>query len=106
MNDLYVLTAAVAMGAVTFLIRALPFMGARWLRGSSVVRRIGIFLPPAIMALLLVHSARDLGLQAPGQVLPAVVAVLVVLALQLYQRQPLLSIAAGTVLYMLWVQLA
>lgn len=103
MSDLYVLSAVVAMGAVTFLIRALPFMGARWLRGSPVVRRIGVFLPPAIMALLLVHSARDLGLQAPGQLLPTVVAVLVVLGLELYKRQPLLSIAAGTVLYMLWI---
>jgi branched-subunit amino acid transport protein AzlD len=103
-NDLYVMTAIVAMAVVTFLIRALPFMGARWLRGSPVVRGIGVFLPPAIMALLLVHSARDLGEQAPGQWLPAVVAVLVVLTLQLYQRQPLLSIAAGTVLYMSWIQ--
>ena len=106
MNDLYVLSAIVAMGAVTFLIRALPFMGARWLRGSPMVRRIGVFLPPAIMALLLVHSVRDLGLQAPGQIWPAMVAVLVVLGLQIYKRQPLLSIAAGTVLYMLWIQLA
>jgi branched-subunit amino acid transport protein AzlD len=104
MNDVYVLSAMVAMGAVTFLIRALPFMGARWLRGSPIVRRVGLFLPPAIMALLLLHSARDLSLQASGHVLPAVVAVLVVLGLQLYKRQPLLSIAAGTVLYMLWVQ--
>jgi branched-subunit amino acid transport protein AzlD len=104
MNDVYVLSAIVAMGAVTFLIRALPFMGARWLRGSPIVRRVGLFLPPAIMALLLLHSARDLSLQAPGHVLPTVVAVLVVLGLQLYKRQPLLSIAAGTVLYMLWVQ--
>lgn len=104
MSDLYVLSAIVAMGAVTFLMRALPFIGARWLRGSPMVRRIGLFLPPAIMALLLLHSARDLGLQSPGHVLPTVVAVLVVLGLQLYKRQPLLSIAAGTVLYMLWVQ--
>lgn len=104
MTDLYVLWAVVAMGAVTFVIRALPFMGARWLRGSPVVRRIGVFLPPAIMALLLVHSVRDLGQQASGQLLPAVVAVLVVVSLQLYKRQPLLSIAAGTVLYMLWIQ--
>lgn len=105
MNDWYVFSAVVAMGAVTFLIRALPFMGARWLRGSPRVRRIGVFLPPAIMALLLVHSARDLGLQAPNQLLPTIVSVLVVLGLQLYKRQPLLSIAAGTVLYMLWIQI-
>lgn len=104
MRDLYVFWSIVAMGAVTFFIRALPFIGARWLRGSPAVRRVGLFLPPAIMALLLVHSARDLGLQAPGRLLPTIVSVLVVLAIQLYKRQPLLSIAAGTVLYVLWIQ--
>lgn len=104
MSDVYVLLAVLAMGTVTFLIRALPFLGARWLKGNPKVRRIGVFLPPAIMALLLVHSARDLGMQAPGHWLPAVVSVLVVVGLQFYKRQPLLSIAAGTVLYMLWTQ--
>lgn len=106
MTDGYVLSAIVAMGAITFLIRALPFLGARWLRGSPVVRRIGVFLPPAIMALLLTHSVRDLGVQAPGQWWPAVVAVMVTLLLQLYQRQPLISIAAGMLTYMLWIRLA
>jgi len=108
MNDIYVLLAIVAMGAVTFAIRALPFLGARWLKDSPMVRRIGVFLPPAIMALLTVHSVRDLGLAASGQlwlaVVPAAVAVLVALGLQVYKRQPLLSITAATVLYMLWLQ--
>jgi branched-subunit amino acid transport protein AzlD len=106
MSDGYVLWAILAMGAVTFLIRALPFLGARWLRGSPVVRRIGLFLPPAIMALLLTHSVRDFGMQAPAQWWPAIVAMIVTLALQFYRRQPLLSIAAGTITYMLWIQLA
>lgn len=106
MSDGYVLAAIVAMGAITFFIRALPFLGARWLRGSPVVRRIGVFLPPAIMALLLIHSVRDLGLQAPSQWWPAIVAVTVTLVLQLYHRQPLISITAGTLTYMLWIQLS
>ena len=104
MSDGYVLLAILAMGAVTFAIRGLPFLGARWLKDSPLAKRIGLFLPPAIMALLTVHSVRELGLQAPGMWLPAVVAIGVALMLQVYKRQPLLSIAAGTVLYMLWVQ--
>ena len=106
MSNTYVLLAIVAMGAVTFAIRALPFLGARWLKDSPMVRRIGVFLPPAIMALLMIHSVRELGLATPGQLWPAVVAALVALALQLYKRQPLLSIAAATVVYMLWIQLS
>lgn len=104
MNTGYVVMAIAAMGAVTFLIRALPFLAARWLRQSPVVRQVGVFLPPAIMTLLLIHSVRDLGGQSSSHILPTLVAVGVVLALQAYKRQPLLSITAGTVLYMLWVQ--
>jgi branched-subunit amino acid transport protein AzlD len=101
----YVVMVIAAMGAVTFLIRALPFLAARWLRQSPVVRQVGVFLPPAIMTLLLIHSVRDLSNQSADHVLPTLVAVALVLALQAYKRQPLLSIAGGTVLYMLWLQL-
>lgn len=104
MSTAYVVMAIAAMGAVTFLIRALPFLAARWLRHSPVVRQVGAFLPPAIMTLLLIHSVRDLSDQSSSHILPTLVAVLVVLALQAYKRQPLLSITAGTVLYMLWAQ--
>lgn len=104
MSDAYVVLAIAAMGVVTFLIRALPFLAARWLINSPVVRRVGVFLPPAIMTLLLIHSVRDLGSQSADHTLPTVVAVLVVLVFQAYKRQPLLSITAGTVLYVLWVQ--
>lgn len=104
MSDVYVLLAILAMGAVTFAIRGLPFLGARWLKDNPRVRRLGICLPPAIMALLTVHSVRDFAFAAPGQFWPAVVAIVVALGLQAYKRQPLLSISAATALYMLWVQ--
>lgn len=104
MSDFYVLLAILAMGAVTFAIRGLPFLGSRWLKDSPLARRVGTFLPPAIMALLTVHSVHGFAVDAPGQLWPAVTAVGLALGLQLYKRQPLLSIAAGTVLYMLWVQ--
>lgn len=104
-NTAYVLTCIVAIGAVTFLIRALPFLGARWLKEHPVVRRVGVFLPPAIMTLLLVHSVTDLSQQASAPMLPATLAVVLVLVLQGVWKQPLLSIAAGTGLYMAWLQL-
>lgn len=104
MSSSYVVMAIAAMGVVTFLIRALPFLAARWLRHSPLVRQAGVFLPPAIMALLLIHSVRDLASQSSSHILPTCVAVAVALALQAYKGQPLLSITAGTVLYMFWVQ--
>ncbi len=106
MSHWYVWSAIVAMAAVTFLIRALPFLGARWLKGSPRVSQIGVFLPPAIMALLLIHSVRELGASSPQSWWPALVAVGATLLLQILAGRALVSIASGTVLYMLWLALA
>jgi branched-subunit amino acid transport protein AzlD len=103
MTDIgYVLASIAAAGLVTFLIRATPFLGARWLRKSPIVHQVGQFLPPAIMTLLLVHSIRELGESAQYAYMPETVAVLVVIVLQWKLRQPLLSIAVGTASYVLW----
>lgn len=55
----YAIAAILVMGLVTFALRALPFIAAFWLERSPLVRRLGAFLPPAIMMLLLIHSAVD-----------------------------------------------
>lgn len=107
MNDaLYVLAATVAAGAVTFLIRAMPFLASRWLQAHRAVQRLGRFLPPAIMTLLLVHSIRDLASGGPTSYLPPILAVALVLVLQWRWHQPLASIAAGTAAYIAWLHMA
>ena len=53
----YALKAIAAMGLVTFALRALPFVAAQWIEHHPLVRRLGQFLPLAIMTLLLAHSA-------------------------------------------------
>ncbi len=97
----YALGALAAMAGVTFVLRALPFLAARFLQQHPVVQRLGRFLPLAIMVLLLLHtltgSARD-NPQGPWAELAAVIGVLL---LQWYKRQPLLSILLGTALYVL-----
>lgn len=57
MNDtLYVITVFLAMGAVTFAERALPFVASRWLKNQAWVRDVGSFLPLAVMVLLVLSS--------------------------------------------------
>lgn len=95
------LAALAAMAAVTFGLRALPFLAAKFLQKHPLVQRLGRFLPLAIMTLLLLHtlvgSARD-NPQGPWAELAAVTCVL---ALQWWRKHALLSILAGTVLYVL-----
>ena len=52
----YVLGVIAAMGSVTFVLRALPFVAGHWLQKYPWVHSLGQFLPLAIMTLLLVNS--------------------------------------------------
>lgn len=97
----YALAAIALMAAVTFALRALPFVAGRWLRTQPLVRRLEAMLPLAIMTLLVLDTARGQALARGGWPWPEALAVVVVLALQLRLRRPLLAMAAGTVLYML-----
>ena len=101
MDNGYVLGTIAAMGLVTFALRALPFVAAGWLRRQPVVQRLGKFLPLAIMALLLVHSAAGAAREHGGGPWPEAVAIALVAVLQWRSRNALLSIGAGTALYLL-----
>jgi len=62
-------------------------------------------LPGAAISLLIVFSFKNIGFQTLKDWLPALIASLSVAALHIWKRQMLLSIGAGTVLYMVMVQL-
>lgn len=97
----YALTVIAAMALITFGLRALPFVASRWLQRHDIVRRLGRFLPLAIMVLLLLHAivgAASEHEQGPWyELLAAALAAL----LQWRTRHPLLSIVASTGLYVL-----
>src|SRR5690606_31188560 len=93
------LAVIIAMGAVTFALRALPFLSAQWLRRFPVVQHLGRFLPLAIMTLLLVHSAGSAANEHAAGPWPEALAIAVTCLLQWRSRNPLLSIVAGTALY-------
>lgn len=97
----YALAAILVMGLVTFALRALPFIAAFWLERSPLVRRLGTFLPPAIMALLLVHSAAGASREHVGGPWFEIAAIVLTMALQWRSRNALLSILAGTGVYTL-----
>lgn len=93
--------AILAMAAVTFALRALPFVAGRWLRRHSLVQKLGDALPLSIMVLLLAHAVVGAARDNPQGVWQELVAVAIVVALQWRTRQTLLSITAGTAAYVL-----
>ncbi len=95
----YVLLAILCAGALTFGLRATPFVAGRWLERHALVHKLGVVLPLPIMVLLLVDTATGQAQSHAGLPWPEVLAVLVVVLLQWWTRQTLLSILVGTALY-------
>ena len=102
MNTTHVLMTLAAMAAVTFALRALPFVAAKWLNKHRFVERLGQFLPLGIMTLLVMHSGFGAAATHPKGPWPELAAVALTAWLQWRVKHPLLSILCGTALYVAW----
>lgn len=71
-----------------------------------MVEDLGRLLPPAMMGLLVVYSLRSVDILSGSHGLPEAIAVAATALLHLWKRNTLVSILAGTAVYMLLVQLA
>ena len=99
-----IIVAMVALATqITRWTPFLVFSGSRKL--PRVVEDLGRLLPPAMMGLLVVYSLRNTDILSGSHGLPEANAVTVTAALHLWRRSTLLSILAGTAVYMLLVQL-
>lgn len=89
----------------TMITRFLPFLVFSSSKPTpKYIRYLGDYLPPAIFGMLVVYCLKNVTLFAGSHGLPELIAILVTVGLHLWKRQMLLSIAAGTVCYMLLVQ--
>ena len=94
------------MALVTLLTRALPFL--LFDRGEAppqLILYLGKMLPPAVIAMLIVYCLKGVNLSAAVNWAPHAISVATVVALHLWKRNNLLSIFAGTILYMVLVQM-
>ena len=106
MIDLYAVGAVAAAVLVTAFTRFLPF----WIFGEKrktpkIITYLGTVLPCAIIGMLGVYCLKDVQLTAAPYGLPELIAGALVVVLHVWKRNTLLSIAGGTVCYMLLVQL-
>lgn len=100
----YLILAMLVMAAATFASRALPFIV---LRGGDhpLALYLGRVLPAAVMTLLVIFSVKDAAWTSAPYGLPELAGIVVTASVHLWRRNALLSIAAGTGLYM-WLQQA
>lgn len=89
----------------TVLTRFLPFL--LFPSGKPTpkyIQYLGKVLPPAVFGLLVLYCLKNVSLFAGSHGIPEFIAIAVVAGLHLWKRQMLVSIAGGTVCYMLLVQ--
>ena len=92
--------------AGTMLTRFLPFLVFGSKRPTPrYIQYLGKVLPGAIFAMLVIYCLRNVSVFQGSHGLPEVIAIAVTVGLHLWKRQMLLSIAGGTICYMLLVQL-
>jgi branched-subunit amino acid transport protein AzlD len=98
-NWAYVAMVILVMGLVTLGLRATPFLAAKWLQKHGVVLRLGKFLPLAIMVLLTTHTLVGNAQSHDQGPWPELAAGAVVVVMQLWRKQALLSIVLGVLVY-------
>lgn len=89
----------------TMITRFLPFIVFRSDKPTpKYIQYIGNALPPAIFGMLVIYCLKDVSLLGGSHGIPEAIAIIAVIALHLWKKNMLLSIAGGTVCYMLLVQ--
>ena len=102
----YTLAAILVSVACTLSLRALPFLIFTKNRPMPEwLRRLGKTLPMAIMAVLVVYCLKDIPAQPIKAGVPQLLGVAIVALTYRWKRNTLLSIALGTVGYMLLIHL-
>ena len=96
-----VLVAAMSIGTV--LLRALPFVVFRK-NVPPYILYLGKVLPPAIIGMLVIYCLRNTSVLSAPFALPELIAAVIIIVLQAWKRNSLLSILSGTVVYMLLIQ--
>ena len=90
----------------TMATRFLPFLVFSGKRPTpKYIQYLGKALPSAVFGLLVVYCLKNVNLLSGSHGLPELIALAVTVGLHLWKRKMLLSIAGGTVCYMLLVQL-
>ena len=90
----------------TMITRFLPFIIFRESKETpTFIQYIGKFLPSAVFGMLVVYCLRNVNVLQGTHGIPEALSVLITGGLHLWKRQMMLSIAGGTICYMLLIHM-
>ena len=82
------------------ITRFLPFLVFRAGKPTpKYVQYIGKVLPSAVFGMLVIYCLKNVSILSGSHGIPELIAIAAVVALHLWKRQMLLSIAGGTIIY-------
>ncbi|MEV8313803.1 AzlD domain-containing protein [Streptomyces sp. NPDC059900] len=100
----YLLAVLAIVFTITLALRALPFAVLGRLRGSAAVRRLAVWMPVGILAILAATALYGTIAEDPGTTAYALMAVAVTAGVHLAcGRRTILSVGIGTALYVVLV---
>lgn len=102
------LLATVVMAVITFLLRGLPFwiFGRKNRQVPRVIVYLGEVLPRATMVMLVVYCLRNVSFTVFSSAFPTIVGIAVVVILQVWKKNSIISVFLGTATYMFCLRLA
>ncbi|MBF0753564.1 branched-chain amino acid transporter AzlD [Jeotgalicoccus nanhaiensis] len=99
-----IIIGCVVLGTLT--TRFLPFIIFNNDKETpSYIKYLGYMLPPAVFGLLVVYALREVELTTVSSFVPEMLAVGLIIVLHYWKKNMLLSIAGGTIFYMILVQM-
>jgi branched-subunit amino acid transport protein AzlD len=104
-NTISTVAVILVVAVCTFLTRVFPFLifgGKREV--PKWVSLLGKSLPPTIIATLVIYCLKEINIFYGNHGLPELISVSVVILLHVWKKNTLLSILAGTAIYMILIQ--
>lgn len=104
LSEQLIIIAMVALG--TMVMRFLPFLIFPAGRPTPrYIQYLGKVLPGAIFGMLVIYCLKNVSPLAAPHGIPELLSIAVVVVLHLWKKQMILSMAGGTLLYMVLIQL-
>lgn len=95
----YILATVLIAAAITWALRAVPFLFVGRLRDSELLPHLAAVMPVGIMTILVVYTLRTTELGANPATLAVALGLAVTAGLHLWLRNAVLSVLAGTAVH-------
>ena len=105
MTTLQIIITVAVVVLATVMTRFLPYIAfPQGRKTPPYITYLGKYLAPAVFGMLVVYCLKNVSFISGSYGLPEIVSIAVVVGTFVWKRNMMLSMAAGTVLYMVLVQ--